>query len=109
MNSETSAAVEGRSLCKSFMGGDGHELTVLEGVELRVDPGDTVAVVGSSGAGKSTLLHLLGALDRATSGEVLIGGRDISRVDAEALARIRNETIGFVFQFHHLLREFTAL
>ena len=109
MSSETSAAVEARSLWKSFMGGDGHELTVLEGVELRVEPGAAVAVVGSSGAGKSTLLHLLGALDRPTSGEVLIGGRDISRVDAEALARIRNETVGFVFQFHHLLREFTAL
>lgn len=109
MSDETPAAVEARALCKSFMGGDGHELAVLEGVELRVEPGEAVAVVGSSGAGKSTLLHLLGALDRPTSGEVLIGGRDISRVDAETLAGIRNKTVGFVFQFHHLLREFTAL
>lgn len=109
MSDETPAAVEARALYKSFMGGDGYELAVLEGVELRVEPGEAVAVVGSSGAGKSTLLHLLGALDRPTSGEVLIGGRDISRVDAETLAGIRNETVGFVFQFHHLLREFTAL
>ena len=91
------------------MGGDGHELVVLGGVELRVDRGEAVAVVGSSGAGKSTLLHLLGALDRPSGGEVLIGGRDVSQVDAETLAGIRNETVGFVFQFHHLLREFTAL
>ena len=68
-----------------------------------------MAVVGSSGAGKSTLLHLLGALDRPTSGHILIGGRDLSRVDEKARAGIRNETVGFVFQFHHLLREFTAL
>ena len=109
MSNETPAAVEARALWKSFMGGDGHELTVLEGVELRVEAGEAVAVVGSSGAGKSTLLHLLGALDRPNSGEVMIGGRDLSRVNAETLARIRNETVGFVFQFHHLLREFTAL
>ena len=169
MSNETPAAVEARALWKSFMGGDGHELAVLEGVELRVEAGKVVAVVGSSGAGKSTLLHLLGALDRPNSGEVLIGGQlvvanegpaakmqrgnglktpnrdqvldrvgwaavglipgvktvvrvasaivtnrenrenEVSGVDAEALARIRNETVGFVFQFHHLLREFTAL
>jgi lipoprotein-releasing system ATP-binding protein len=109
MNSEESAALEARALHKSFMGGDGHELTVLEGVELRVGSREAVAVIGSSGAGKSTLLHLLGALDQPTSGEVLIGGRDVSGLDAEAIAGIRNETIGFVFQFHHLLREFTAL
>jgi len=109
MNSEAFAALEARALCKSFMGGDGHELTVLEGVELQVAAGEVVAVVGSSGAGKSTLLHLLGALDQPTSGEILIGGRDVSAVDAEAIAEIRNQTVGFVFQFHHLLREFTAL
>ena len=109
MSSETAPALETRGLRKSFMGGDGHELTVLAGVELRVAAGEAVAVIGSSGAGKSTLLHLLGALDRPTSGEVLIGGRDVSGMDGEALARIRNETVGLVFQFHHLLREFTAL
>ncbi len=109
MNNGTPGAVEASGLHKSFMGGDGRELAVLQGVELRVERGEAVAVVGSSGAGKSTLLHLLGALDRPTSGDVLIGGRDLSRLDREALAGIRNETVGFVFQFHHLLREFTAL
>ena len=109
MNNGVPAALEARALCKSFMGGDGHELTVLEGVDLRVDETEAVAVVGSSGAGKSTLLHLLGALDQPTSGQVLVGGRDVSGLDVEALAGIRNETVGFVFQFHHLLREFTAL
>ena len=109
MNSEAYPAVEARALAKSFVGGDGRELAVLEGVELQVEAREAVAIVGSSGAGKSTLLHLLGALDRPTSGEVWIGGRDVSGVDAETLAGIRNETVGFVFQFHHLLREFTAL
>jgi lipoprotein-releasing system ATP-binding protein len=103
------AAVEAREIHKAFVGGDGHELTVLEGVNLRVEAGETVAIVGSSGAGKSTLLHLLGALDRPTSGAVFLGGRDISEVNGDELARIRNRKVGFVFQFHHLLREFTAL
>ncbi len=104
-----SPAVEARELHKVFVGGDGHELTVLRGVNLQVESGETVAIVGSSGAGKSTLLHLLGALDRATSGAVFLGGRDISEVDGDELARMRNRGVGFVFQFHHLLREFTAL
>ena len=102
-------AVEARALSKVFVGGDGRELPVLMGVNLRVESGETVAIVGSSGAGKSTLLHLLGGLDRPTSGGVLLGGRDISEVDGDALARMRNRGVGFVFQFHHLLREFTAL
>jgi lipoprotein-releasing system ATP-binding protein len=102
-------AVEARALSKVFLGGDGRELTVLGGVDLRVDSGEAVAIVGSSGAGKSTLLHLLGALDRPTSGEVLLEGRDVSGVKGDELARMRNRAVGFVFQFHHLLREFTAL
>jgi len=101
--------VEARDLHKVFIGGDGHELTVLEGVSLRIESGETVAIVGSSGAGKSTLLHLLGGLDRPTSGAVLLGGRDVSEADGDELAGIRNRGVGFVFQFHHLLREFTAL
>ena len=104
-----SPAVEARALSKVFVGGDGRELPVLMGVNLRVESGETVAIVGSSGAGKSTLLHLLGGLDRPTSGGVLLAGRDISEVAGDALARIRNRGVGFVFQFHHLLREFTAL
>lgn len=103
------SAVEARELSKVFVGGDGRELAVLAGVSLRVESGETVAIVGSSGAGKSTLLHLLGGLDRPTSGGVLLGGREISEVDGDTLARIRNRGVGFVFQFHHLLREFTAL
>ena len=105
----TPPAVEARALHKVFVGGDGRELKVLEGVDLRVESGEVVAIVGSSGAGKSTLLHLLGALDRPTSGDVFLGGRDVSEVDGDELARMRNVSVGFVFQFHHLLREFTAL
>ena len=104
-----SPAVEARAVRKVFLGGDGHELTVLAGVDLRVESGEAVAIVGASGAGKTTLLHLLGALDRPTSGVVFLGGRDMSKVDGDELARMRNGGVGFVFQFHHLLREFTAL
>jgi lipoprotein-releasing system ATP-binding protein len=101
--------LESRRLRKSFPSVHGDELHVLEGVDLCVAPGETVAVIGASGAGKSTLLHLLGALDRPSSGEVLLGGRPVSGLSHEALAALRNRSIGFVFQFHHLLREFTAL
>jgi len=102
-------AVEARGVHKVFLGGDGRELTVLGGVDLQVESGEAVAIVGASGAGKSTLLHLLGALDRPTSGCVSLGGRDISELDGDELAQMRNGRVGFVFQFHHRLREFTAL
>ena len=84
-------------------------LEVLANATLDVDAGEVVAIVGESGTGKSTLLHLIGALDRPTSGSVLVDGEDIFRKSDEALARFRNERIGFIFQFHHLLPEFTAL
>jgi len=103
------APVEARGIEKSFVGGDGSELRILRGVDLRVAEGEAVAIVGASGAGKSTLLHLLGALDRPTGGQVLLGGEPVSGLDDEALAAARNRHVGFVFQFHHLLREFTAL
>ncbi len=96
-------------LHKSYRSGDGGEVQVLEGVDVRVETGEAIAVIGASGAGKSTLLYLLGALDLPTSGEVLVGGRAVSSLDEQSLARVRNRQIGFVFQFHHLLREFTAL
>jgi lipoprotein-releasing system ATP-binding protein len=82
---------------------------VLSGASFQVQGGEIVAIVGESGTGKSTLLHLLGALDRPTAGTVLFNGTDIFQSGDEALAAFRNASIGFVFQFHHLLPEFTAL
>ncbi|MFQ5735649.1 MAG: ABC transporter ATP-binding protein [Thermodesulfobacteriota bacterium] len=82
---------------------------VLKGIDLSVEVGETIAVVGASGVGKSTLLNILGALDRPTSGEVLYGGESIFDYDNSRLAEFRNRSIGFVFQSHHLLPEFTAL
>jgi lipoprotein-releasing system ATP-binding protein len=101
--------LEARDLSKSYVGGDGSTIDVLKGVTLALGRGEAVAITGASGAGKSTLLHLLGALDQPSGGEVLVGGRDVSVLDEEELAEVRNLHIGFVFQFHHLRREFTAL
>ena len=101
--------LEAVDLTKSYVGGDGSTLTVLDGVNLRVARGEMVAIVGASGAGKSTLLHLLGALDLPTRGTVFLGGQDVSGRSDEELSVLRNRKVGFVFQFHHLLREFSAL
>ncbi len=84
-------------------------LHVLKGVDLHVQKGEIVSIVGKSGAGKSTLLHILGALDLADSGQIIINEEDISNMSSKRLAAFRNKNIGFVFQFHHLLPEFTAL
>ncbi len=84
-------------------------LHVLKGIDLQVRRGEIVVMVGASGAGKSTLLHILGALDRPTDGKVLHNGFDVFSLSDEALARFRNKEVGFVFQFHHLLPEFTAV
>ncbi|CAN5373242.1 lipoprotein-releasing ABC transporter ATP-binding protein LolD [soil metagenome] len=98
-----------RGLVKRYVGGDGTALEILKNVDLEVAPGESIAIIGESGAGKSTLLHLLGGLDRPTAGEVRVGGEALQDLADEQLARLRNARIGFVFQFHHLLREFSAL
>jgi lipoprotein-releasing system ATP-binding protein len=96
-------------LVKQYDTGGEDLLTVLQGLDMTVQEGEIVAVVGESGTGKSTLLHVLGALDRPTSGTVRFNGEDLFAKSDDALAAFRNRSIGFVFQFHHLLPEFTAL
>jgi len=99
--------VEVRQLCKGF-DISGSRLEILSGIDVDLKSGETMAVVGASGIGKSTLLHILGTLDRPDSGQVLFRGDDVFRYDDARLARFRNRSIGFVFQFHHLLPEFSA-
>lgn len=103
------SVLSAEGIVKSYRGGDGGILHILNGVQLQVARGEIIAVVGTSGAGKSTLLHVLGALDRPTEGRVVVDGESLEGRSDEELAAIRNHKIGFVFQFHHLLREFSAL
>ncbi len=103
-----SVVLQAASVHKSYRSGDGR-LEVLRGVDLRVREGEAVAIVGESGSGKTTLLHLLGALDLPTDGTIRVGGEELAGLSSDALAGLRNRRIGFVFQFHHLLREFSAL
>lgn len=87
----------------------GRELTILNDLTFKFPEKGIVAIVGRSGVGKSTLLHLLGGLDRATSGEILFNGHNIAQMSAEEMAKFRSRSVGFIFQFHHLLKDFTAL
>lgn len=102
------SVIEARNLWKSYQGPVG-PVDVLKGVDLSVARGEVVALLGASGVGKSTLLNVLGSLDSPDRGEALLGGVSLFGVDASGRARIRNQAIGFVFQFHHLLPEFTAI
>jgi lipoprotein-releasing system ATP-binding protein len=100
--------LEARGIVKTYPVG-GTLLTVLRDLDLQVEAGEMVAIVGASGVGKSTLLHILGGLDRANQGDIVIGGERLTAFDDAALVRFRNQNVGFVFQFHHLLPEFSAL
>ncbi|MBI4511614.1 MAG: ABC transporter ATP-binding protein [Deltaproteobacteria bacterium] len=102
------ARVEVRGLTKTYVHG-GRRLEILRGIDLSLEPGEMVAVVGASGVGKSTLLHILGTLDLPSSGQIFFDNLEVTRLSPSALADFRNRKIGFVFQFHHLLPEFTAL
>jgi lipoprotein-releasing system ATP-binding protein len=105
---EASAQIDARGLVKEFVDGP-RTVRVLRGIDLEVASGETVAIVGESGVGKSTLLHLLGGLERPSAGSVKVAGFDLSTRSERDVARFRNRQVGFVFQFHHLLPDFTAL
>ena len=100
--------IETKELTKTFRT-DAGEIQVLKGINISIAEGEMVGVVGASGVGKSTLLHILGILDNPTSGKVLYNAADVFSLDGNSLASFRNKTVGFVFQFHHLMPEFTAL
>ena len=100
--------IETKELKKTFRT-DAGEIQVLKGIDLSIEVGEMVGIVGASGVGKSTLLHILGVLDEPTSGKVFYNAADVFSLDGNSLSSFRNKTVGFVFQFHHLMPEFTAL
>jgi lipoprotein-releasing system ATP-binding protein len=105
---EAAAVLAARAICRHFTEGSS-TLEVLAGVDLTVSPGERLAIIGASGSGKTTLLQILGGLDRPNSGVVQVAGRDIHALSESERGALRNRTIGFVYQFHHLLPEFSAL
>jgi len=106
---ERKVVLRAEMLHKEYLMGKVLTLQVLKGVDMEVRQGEIVVIVGPSGSGKSTLLHLLGGLDRPTSGKIYVDGLDLNSLSEVELARFRNNSLGFIFQFHHLLPEFTAL
>ena len=101
--------IETRNLTKNYIVPKSGEVKVLKGIDLLINSGEKVALMGPSGAGKSTLIHILGLMDKPTSGNVLIDDKDITSVNPAKLAKMRKENIGFVFQFHYLLADFTVM
>ena len=108
MSDDRRAVLEVKDLHKTYYH-MGKDVSILRGVDFTVERGDLVSIVGKSGVGKSTLLHVAGTLDKPTSGRVLYDGKDVFAMSEKELANFRNQRLGFVFQFHHLLPEFTAL
>jgi lipoprotein-releasing system ATP-binding protein len=108
INSDKIPAIKAAGLSKSFQK-DGNRIDILKNLDFEIAAGESVAILGASGAGKSTLLHILGTLDHPTSGSLFLNGEDVFKLNEQKLAELRNRKIGFVFQFHHLLPEFSSL
>lgn len=106
MNKSLSSIIQCQNLCKTYSGLD---VAVLNGIDLNINKGEQIAIVGESGSGKSTLLHLLGGLDVPSSGNVELAGKNLSQMSEAEKGVLRNQSLGFVYQFHHLLPEFTAI